>query len=94
MVKIVTKLFLDFPRRKENCKLNQLNRDSHGLATVWRGFLLRIIVKAFTEMSDEDFKWIKNPPSAFIARIYFDPLDNNFFMREPLPVRSPDEIEK
>lgn len=58
---------------------------------IGHGFSLRIIVKAFTEMNDEDFKWIKNPPSTFIARIYFDPVNNNFFMREPLPTQ---KVEK
>lgn len=61
---------------------------------IGHGFSLRIIVKAFTEMSDEDFKWIKNPPSTFIARIYFDPDNNNFFMREPLPAQEPKITEK
>ncbi|MCK9345351.1 MAG: histidine phosphatase family protein [Candidatus Pacebacteria bacterium] len=61
---------------------------------IGHGFSLRIIVKAFTEMSDEDFKWIKNPPSTFVARIYFDPTIDSFVMREPLPVREPNEIEK
>lgn len=61
---------------------------------IGHGFSLRIIVKAFTEMSDEDFKWVKNPPSTFVARIYFDPINNNFFMREPLPVKEHNEIEK
>lgn len=54
---------------------------------VGHGFSVRIIVKAFLEMNDEDFRWIKNPPSAFAARIYFDPMTNNFFMREPLAKR-------
>jgi broad specificity phosphatase PhoE len=53
------------------------------------GFSLRIVVKAFTEMTDEDFKWIKNPPHTFIARIYFDPQNNNFYMSEPLPTQKP-----
>ena len=61
---------------------------------IGHGFSLRIIVKAFTEMSDEDFKCIKNPPSTFVARIYFDPTSNNFFMREPLPVREQQETKK
>lgn len=61
---------------------------------IGHGFSLRIIVKAFTEMNDEDFKWVKNPPSTFVARIYFDPINDNFIMREPLPVREHDENEK
>ena len=42
-------------------------------------------------MTDEDFKWIENPPHTFIARIYFDPKNNNFFMKEPLKEREPKE---
>lgn len=53
---------------------------------IGHGFSVCIIAKAFTDMSDEDFKWIKNPPSTFVARIYFDPTNNTFLMREPLPV--------
>jgi len=60
---------------------------------VGHGFSLRIIVKAFTEMSNEDFKWIKNPPSTFVARIYFDPTTDSFIMRDPLSKREPNEIE-
>ena len=56
---------------------------------IGHGFSLRIVVKALTEMTDEDFKWIKNPPHTFIARIYFDPKNNNFFMKEPLEERKP-----
>lgn len=56
---------------------------------IGHGFSLRIVVKALTEMNDEDFKWIKNPPHTFIARIYFDPKNNNFFMKEPLEEREP-----
>lgn len=57
---------------------------------IGHGFSLRIVVKAFTEMTDEDFKWIKNPPHTFIARIYFDPINQNFFMKEPLAERKPE----
>lgn len=67
-------------------KEKHINSDKRECAIIiGHGFSLRIIVKAFTEMSDEDFKWIKNPPSTFIARIYFDPQNSNFFMKEPLP---------
>ena len=45
-------------------------------------------------MTDEDFKWIKNPPHTFIARIYFDPKNNNFFMKEPLEERESKEHQK
>jgi len=52
------------------------------------------MVKAFTEMSDEGFRWIKNPPLTFIARIYFDPTTSSFLIKEPLPTREPNEPKK
>lgn len=58
---------------------------------IGHGFSLRVVVKAFTEMTDEDFRWIKNPSHAFIARIYFDPKNDNFFMKEQLAKRQPKE---
>jgi len=61
--------------------------ESECVVLVCHGFSLRIIVKSLTEMSDEDFKWIKHPPNTFIARIYFDPKKRIFYMPEPLPTR-------
>lgn len=51
---------------------------------ITHGFPLRLVVKAFTEMTDEDFKWIKNPPNSYIARIYFDPITGSFVVAEPM----------
>lgn len=62
------------------------NNKKECVIIIGHGFSLRIIVKAFTEMTDEDFKWIKNPPHTFVARIYFDPKNNNFFLRESMAV--------
>jgi len=63
-----------------------INNDKKECAIIiGHGFSLRIVVKAFTEMTDEDFKWIKNPSHTFVAKIYFDPKNSNFYMREPLP---------
>jgi hypothetical protein len=36
-------------------------------------------------MTDDDFKWIKNPPNSYVARIYFDHLTGSFVIREPMP---------
>ena len=69
------------------------NNKRECVVIVGHGFSLRIIVKAFTEMSEDDFKWIKNPPNTHVARIYFDSQKNNFYMREPLPVRDPNQVE-
>jgi len=51
---------------------------------ITHGFPLRLVVKAFTKMTDEDFKWIKNPPSSYVARIYFDPETGSFVISEPM----------
>jgi broad specificity phosphatase PhoE len=48
------------------------------------GFSCRIVVKAFTSMSDEDFKWIKNPSNTSVSRIYFDPIVQAFIIEAPL----------
>lgn len=58
---------------------------------IGHGFSLRVVVKAFTEMTDEDFKWIKNPPNSFVARIYFDSQKGNFYIREPMSLMEPKE---
>jgi len=48
------------------------------------GFALRIIVKAFLAVSDEEFRFFANPPNCYVAIL--DNVDSGkFVLREPLP---------
>ncbi len=58
------------------------------LVIVTHGFALRIIAKALLQMSDADFRWIKNPPNCYIADFSISDSDV-VSIREPLPAREP-----
>ena len=47
--------------------LNHDNESPEALVIVTHGFALRIIAKFLLQMSDEDFRWIKNPANCYIA---------------------------
>ena len=74
----------DFVRRVITDKhINSTDKEC--LLIITHGFPFRVVVKAFTTMTDEDFRWIKNPPNSTVCRIFFDPKTNHFMTQEDLP---------
>lgn len=58
------------------------------LVIVTHGFAMRIIAKALLQMSDADFRWIKNPPNCYIADFGIND-SGAVKISEPLPTRKP-----
>ncbi len=57
---------------------------------VTHGFALRIIAKFLLEMSDDDFRWIKNPPNCYIADFMIG-IFGEITIDKPLTKREPIE---
>ncbi|MBU1179594.1 phosphoglycerate mutase family protein [Patescibacteria group bacterium] len=51
---------------------------------ITHGFALRVIVKALTNISDQDFRWLANPSNCFIAEIEF--INEEFVCRTEMPI--------
>jgi len=47
------------------------------------GFALRVIAKAFLEISDEEFRYLRNPPNCYVASLTIK--DGTASIDEPLP---------
>ena len=61
---------------------------SNSVVIITHGFALRIIAKFLLKMSDDDFRWIKNPPNCYIANFQIDNF-RNITIDKPLSCRSP-----
>ncbi len=68
--------------------LGKQKRFPKGVIIVTHGFAMRIITKFLLQMSDEDFRWIKNPPNCYIADFQIDDF-NNIKISKSLPCREP-----
>jgi len=47
------------------------------------GFALRVIAKAFLHMSDEEFRYLSNPPNCYVATVNIT--KSGIVLKEPLP---------
>lgn len=60
-------------------------RDDHPECAIifTHGFALRIIVKAFLEMSDDEFRYLRNPPNCYVASLSVN--GEHVTLDDPLP---------
>lgn len=73
---------------KEVCFLKSGISSPEALIIVTHGFSLRIIAKSLLNMSDGEFKWLKNPPNCYIADFSISE-SGNIHIAEPLSKREP-----
>ncbi len=54
---------------------------------VWiltHGFALRVIVRRLLSLSDEDFRWLRNPPNGYLLGLQYESLSDTFVSTAPL----------
>ncbi len=54
------------------------------LLFITHGFALRVILKYLLGLTEEDFKWLRNPPNCYAVELIYDPLIDCFVPTEPL----------
>lgn len=56
---------------------------------ITHGFALRVIARSILNISDEEFKWLANPPNCYWAKILYFTQESRFVLHKALPTIKP-----